>query len=131
MTNVMVVMTTTTKAWAGWWGQGCAVLVATTMTNAPRACSHRQPHLTHEPTSHRYPAGRQTMIMEVAAVGHGAPDPKPPLPPPLPVRAQPELVISRLLVGQTGRIAHRSDPKVVISACREISVGSPGLVPLV
>src|SRR5215469_8986725 len=50
MTNVMVVMTTTIKAWAGWWGQGCAVLVATTMTNAPRAYSHRQPHLTHEPT---------------------------------------------------------------------------------
>src|SRR5215472_1601117 len=51
------------------------------------------------------------MIMGVWSLGHGAPNPKPPLPPPLPVRAQPELVISRLLVGQTGRIAHRSDRK--------------------
>src|SRR5215469_11152425 len=53
----------------------------------------------------------EAVIMGMWSLGHGAPDPKPPLPPPLPVRAQPELVISRLLVGQTGRIAHRSDRK--------------------
>ena len=64
------------------------------------------------PCDTRKPEGASSsfMIMRLLLVGHGVPNPKPSRPP-QPVRSQPEPVISRVRVGQTGQTGRRGDRK--------------------
>src|SRR5690242_20377965 len=60
--------------------------------------------------------GKSFRIMGVPPVGHGMPDSKPARPPPLPVRARPELVIRITGLCGTDRANRPPErPKVVIS----------------